>query len=175
MADKPKEKRGASTSGVVIQFFEHPSLPTGNDLEWALRAAEQLLARAEERRRHEHNRFFAVVSVMAGTIISLFASLVAVVEVITFSNAAMRIVVTTFPVAVSSVVLLLSARALRRYQQEGELDMTMRLATQISSMVGDAMLDVAAAENWSYLRVEAMKLRLSAFPLVDRPRRFGGW
>ncbi|MBQ0853392.1 hypothetical protein J8N05_35080 [Streptomyces sp. BH-SS-21] len=150
------------------------NLSDGEELERALRSAEHLLAQAEERKRHENNRTFATLSVIAGTVFSLAASLVAVAELITFSNTGSRVFATITPVVVSVSVIVTSVISLLRDRRELEDEYPMRLATQIASMVAETMLDVAEREDWSYFRLEVTKLRLSAFPLIDRPRNFGG-
>lgn len=161
---------GRSASGARGRAW---NLGTGEELEVALRAAERLLVQAGEQRRHEHNRRFTIISIIIGTILSLFASLVAVVEVSSFSSSGMRVTVTVFPVLAAAVILGISIVSLVKERSGSSLDPTLRLAVQIASMVGEAMVDVADREGWSYLRVESTKLRLAAFPLLDRPRLFG--
>jgi len=150
---------------------ERWKLASGDDLERALRAAEHLLAQAEERRRHEENRSFALTSVVIGVVLSLAASLVAVVKVFSFESVGGTVLATVFSILLSSVILTMSLRALLRQRHNNEGGHTLRLATEIAALVGEAMVDVADREKWSYLRLEATKMRLSAFPLLDRPHR----
>lgn len=134
-------------------------LSEGDDLENALHAAERLLAEAEERRRHEQNRTFAIVSIMVGVVLSLTASLIAIRYVFAF-----------VPVVASVLILALLVRALIVQRRRVALDYTLRLACQLASMIGESYLDVADREAWSYLRREATKLRLAAFPMYDSLR-----
>jgi Flp pilus assembly protein TadB len=132
-------------------------LSDGDDLENALHAAERLLAEAEERRRHEQNRTFATVSIIVGVILSLAASLIAVPAYI-FG---------LIPVVIGGAILVLLFRELLRQRQRMAHDFTLRLASQLAAMIGETYLELADREEWSYLRREATKLRLAAFPLYD--------
>jgi cation transport ATPase len=143
-------------------------LSTSEDLESTLKAAERLLRQAEERSRHEQNRTGAILSVMAATVLSLFAGILLAVQLLMYGSITQAFAAIISVVA-AIVVLGFSIRALLIQRQRVTLDFTLHLATQMSSMVSEALLDVADREKWSYLRLQSTKLRLSAFPLLDSP------
>jgi hypothetical protein len=150
-------------------------LSTGDDLESALRAAERLLQQAEDRRRHEQNRTFALLSGIAGTTLSLFGSLVVVVEFASFGSSEARALTALLSFLSAAVVISLMVRSLAIQRRRIAFDFTLTLAAQISAMVAEALVDVADREVWSYLRLQATKLRLSAFPLIGPSGRPGKW
>lgn len=145
-------------------------LSTGDDLENALRSAERLLAEAEERRRHEQNINYAIVSVMVATLLSLVASLVVISEVLSF-GAGTRILGAILSFAVAAAILIYLFFALQRHRSSIGSEFILRLAVQASSLVNAALVDVSEREKWSYLKLETAKIRLSAFPLLE-PDRF---
>jgi hypothetical protein len=144
-------------------------LSTGDDLENALRAAERLLHEAEERRRHEQNITYAIVSVIVATLLSLAASLVVVVEVVSFGQGA-RFLAATLSFIVAGAIFIYLFISLQRHRSSIGSDFILRLAVQASSMVNAALVDVSEREGWSYLRLETAKIRLSAFPLLEAER-----
>jgi hypothetical protein len=144
-------------------------MSTGEELESALRAAERLLHESEERRRHEQNITYAILSIIVAILLSLGASLVVVVEVASFGQTT-RFLAATVSFIVAGSVLLYLFVALQRHRSSIGSQFILRLATQASSLVTAALVDVAEREQWSYLRVEATKLRLSAFPLLESDR-----
>ncbi|MEU1587820.1 hypothetical protein [Micromonospora sp. NPDC005710] len=140
-------------------------MSSGDDLEGALRAAERLLVQAEERHRHGQNLTTAILSIMVGTALSFIASL----AFFGFGAGGVSTIV-GFLTAITTVgVLIITLRALMRQRQRMNLDYTLRIATQLSSMVDEALVDVAEREEWSYLRIDATKLRLAVFP-AHNPR-----
>ncbi len=149
---------------------EHWKLSSGEDLEIALRAAEDLLHRAEDTRRHEQNRGLGIWSLMVGTVLSLFASLLWVVDLLLVGDSWSRVLVAAVGTVVGVLVLLVLVRALILQRRRIFFDYQLRLASQISGMVNEAVVDVAEREGWSYLRLQTTKLRLSAFPLLDPDR-----
>src|SRR5690242_16894044 len=90
-------------------------LSTGDDLENALRSAERLLAEAEERRRHEQNITYAIVSVMVATLLSLVASLVVISEILSFGTGT-RVLGATLSFAVAALILVYLFYALQRHR-----------------------------------------------------------
>jgi hypothetical protein len=144
-------------------------LSTGDDLENTLRAAERLLHESEERRRHEQNVTHAIGSIIVATLLSLVASLVVVVDVVSFGQAA-RVLAGTVSFIVAGAVLLYLFIVLQRHRNSIGSEFILRLAVRASSLVTAALVDVSEREKWSYLRLEATKLRLSAFPLLGSDR-----
>ena len=163
---EPKPRGREHRKRVAKSRAEAWRLGGSEDLEMALEAAERLLHQAEERHRHEQNRSIAIISIIAGALLSLFASLVIVfqfVDYLTTGGGAVAVVSTV----VTSLVLVQSGFSLYRQRQRMQQDFTLRLATQLSAIIREAMVDIADREDWSYLRQEATKIRLSAFPLLD--------
>ncbi len=147
-------------------------LSSGDDLEVALRAAERLLQQAEERHRHEQNRGFALLSLLVAVGLSLVASLLIVVQVIQFRSSSAEVPVATGGVMVAAAGLLLLLRTLLNQRSRIRHDYTLRLATRLASMISESLVDVADRERWSYLRLQATKLRLSAFPMFDPSKEY---
>ena len=108
---------------------------------------------------------------MAGTALSVFASLFWVVDIATFGGGLTRIYAASLSLLAGLFVMSVLVRAIVRERRQGSFDYQWRLATQIASMVNEALVDVAERENWSYLRLETTKLRLSAFPQSDGRHR----
>jgi hypothetical protein len=156
-SDEPSRRDRAATAW---------KLSTGEDLENALRAAERLLAQAEERRRHEQNRTYAILSTMVAATLSLFASIFAATEFLAGGYVRAQQSAAFLTVLAVFAVLMLSIRALLRQRRQIDFDFTLRLAVELASMINEALLDVAEREKWSYLRLQATKLRLSGFPLI---------
>jgi hypothetical protein len=142
-------------------------LSDGADIEYALGAAEYLLWQAEERRRHEQNVRVGIWTTLAFVSLSLGSSVFALIQVVVFNHDAPEILAALAGVIVTSAVMVIIWRSLRRQQRRISLDYTLRIATQLSAMINEALVDVAEREKWSYLRLQATKLRLSAFPLHD--------
>jgi len=93
--------------------------------------------------------------------------LVVTIQYVTFSDSGGRIGATLLPALVGGFTLVLLVRALILQRRRMQMDYNLRLATRLSSLIDEALTDVAEREEWSYLRLEATRLRLSAFPLVD--------
>ncbi|GAA0353747.1 hypothetical protein [Micropruina glycogenica] len=151
-------------------------LATGEDLEHALRAAERLLAQAEGRQQHAQNRSFAIVSLIVGAALSMLASMFLVVQFMyreaDFQYTALAIPFTLLP-AVG--VLLYWFRLFLAHKRQTEEDATVELAAELASLVGEVMNDVAQREAWSYMRIKATQLRLSAFPMPRFFSESGRW
>ena len=159
VSEFPRRKRSDATSAWNIG--------NGEDLELALRAAERLLSYAEERMRHEQNRTFAIISVITGTTLSLIASLIAVFEFANYGSLS-RVSLGALITSIGSfVILAFMVRALYVHRRRATLDRTLQIAAQLSSIVSEALITIAERENWSYLRLQSTKLRLSVFPLID--------
>jgi uncharacterized membrane protein required for colicin V production len=150
-------------------------LGSGEDLEHALRAAERLLSEAETRHRHQQSITHGLLSIVAGLVLSLIASLVIFSQYFEYGNGNTSRAAASFVSALATfAVLTVSVRALIRYRQRAELDYTIHLSVQMATMIDEAFVDIAEREQWSYLRVEATKLRLSAFPALKPSRYYGG-
>lgn len=134
-------------------------LSTTEDVERALSAAERLLRQGEERRRHLQNRTFAMLSLIFGLSLSLFASLLA-----------SSLAASAATLMIGTGVLAFALRELLRLRQIAKYDRTLQLATELAAIAREAFLEVAEREHWSYVRVESTKLRLSAFPIQARSR-----
>ena len=146
------------------------NLSSGEDLEHALRAAERMLQQSEARRRHEQNRTFALVSIVLGTTLSLVASLVVIIQFVTFGTATAKVATALIPALASFLVVASLLRALIKQIKKAGLDYLLDIAMQLSGMIDEALIDVAEREEWSYMRIQATKLRLSAFPLREDRR-----
>jgi hypothetical protein len=138
-------------------------LSTSEDFELVLQAAERLLRQAEERKRHEDNKAFTLVSILIGVSLSFIASFVTLFR---FVNLAYVI-----PAIAAAIIMVLLGVALVNQRRRDPAGYVLRLATQLASMASEVLLDVAERERWSYVRLEAAKLRLSAFPILNVPER----
>jgi hypothetical protein len=115
-----------------------------------------------------------MLSVIAGLVLSFIASVVVFSQVFGY-NVHIPQAATSFVSALATLpVLILTIRALIRERQRAELDYTIHLAVKMASMIDEALVDIADREKWSYLRIEATKLRLSAFPALKTSRYYGG-
>lgn len=148
--------RGARTNGTSNPWG---SPATGDELELALRAAEQMLVAADERHRHAQNRAAAAISIL----ISMALVTAGTAYSIGFTGGYIGAILT---LVVSALVSFVTLGALVRDRQRHLADNTLRLATEIATLVGDVMAEIARREGWSYLRRESTMLRLSAFPLL---------
>src|SRR3954469_25139662 len=118
-------------------------LSTTQDLETALDAAERLLRRAEEQRRHAENRTFGLLSGLAATALSLFASILLVVEFSAFSQASARFFVGALSITVSLAIIGGMGWGLYSQLKDDSPAYTRELATELAAQVEAAMLDVA--------------------------------
>ncbi|MFB8279533.1 hypothetical protein [Nocardia colli] len=147
-----------------VRDIRRHQLSDGKDLEKALEAAERLLAQAEERHRHEQNRTFTIWSLIVGVVISMGASLIAI-----RSFYALEIV--TIPIGICMVLLMILFFWLSIQKKRMEYDFRLTHASRLAALINEAYLEVSQREEWSYLRREATRIRLSAFPLVDSDER----
>lgn len=147
-------------------------LSTGDDIETALRAAERLLQQAEDRRRHEQNVRIGILSIAIVTFLSLIASILVTVQALEFGHTVIEVGAAVVGVVITICVLAGLAAAIVRQRRRVAFDYAHRLATQLSSMITEAVVDVAERERWSYLRLQSTRLRLSAFPLFDPAREY---
>lgn len=136
---------------------ERPHHATGNDVERALGAAEKLLAEGADESRHLQTLRFAAVSFLIVTLLSIGGLAIGFVR-----SQALALLGVAFGLGIPAAVLLLRL-ALRRTRSQST-----ELASEIAAMVGEVITDVAAREAWSQLRIDSCRLRLSAFPIVDR-------
>jgi hypothetical protein len=146
----------------------------GEDIELALRAAEGLAAEADLAERQDN---------MAGTLAIVATAVILSAAVLTAGLLSDHVGTVSFKVFVAiAAFILLGAFAascrwiLRTHNRRKSPDLRLRLALDIVGIVREVILVVAERENWSYIRLEATKLRISAFPLaapVGRERQ--GW
>ena len=142
-------------------------LGSGDDIELTLSAAERLLGHAEERRRHAQNRTFAVGSLAFGTTLSAFVSALALAESISYGFFGFAAVGAILSLLVGFLVAAVAARWIVRQRYVARFDYSLRLAAEMAGLVGELYGAIAEKEDWSYLRVQSTRLRLSVFPLVD--------
>ena len=116
---------------------------------------------------HEQTVRAGLLAIMIFVGISLVSSIIAFAQVVQFQRQYVAMLGTLGGVVITSVVLVIVVRAWQRQRRRMTLDYTHRIATQLSSMINEALVDVAERDNWSYLRLQATRLRLSAFPLYD--------
>jgi hypothetical protein len=137
---------------------------SGEDVEAALRVAEGIAAEADLAARQDAmDRIWASV---AGAVTLAAAALTAAVLGDHVGTAWFR-----WFVAVATAGLLGALAAswwsiLRLHSRRRSTGARMDLAKDIVGMLREVTLDVAERERWSYIRLEAVKLRLSAFPLA---------
>lgn len=142
---------------------------TGDDIELALRAAEGLAAEADlAERQASMTRSWASV----GTAVLLATS------ALTIGMLTGHIGTVGFRVfaAVATVFLLTAAAScwwwiLRADYRQKSSNLRLSLAQEIVGIVREVMLDVSQREHWSYIRLEATRLRISAFPPAAAPIR----
>ena len=142
---------------------------TGDDIELALRAAESLAAEAGlAERQASMSRFWASV----GTAV-LLASSALTVGMLTahIGTVGFRIFA-----AIATVILLIAATScwwwiLRTDYRQKSFNLRLSLAQEIVGIVREVILDVSQREHWSYIRLEATRLRISAFPPAANPLR----
>jgi hypothetical protein len=153
---------------------ERPQV-TGEDIEFALNAAEGLAAEAD-RAEHQANttRFWASV---ATALLLALSALTAGTLTGHVGTAGFRVLA-----AVATVILLTAAASswwwiLRADYRRKSSNLRLSLAQDIVGIVREVMLDVAEREQWSYMRLEATRLRVSAFPPsavpISKARRSG--
>ncbi|MEV6527950.1 hypothetical protein AB0M43_39120 [Longispora sp. NPDC051575] len=142
-------------------------LSSGADVDEALHAAERLLAAAKDRHRHAQNTTFAIWSGVAGAMLSFAASLYFLPLLL--DSRGLATVGAWASLAVTASIVLVLLRELWGQRRRASFDHSLMLAHHIASMINEAVNDVADREGWSYLRLQTIKLRLSAFPLSDSP------
>ena len=137
-------------------------LITGEDIEFALRAAENLASEADLAVRQDK---IARVWASMATVVILSAS------ALTGGLLSDRIGTIGFRVfaAIAAFILLGGLAAcwwwiLRTHNRRNSPYLRLSLASDIVGIVREVMLEVAERERWSYIRLEATKLRVSAFP-----------
>jgi hypothetical protein len=142
--------------------LEQLSTVTGEDVEFALQAAERLLAGAERSRRRES--LTSLCGIIATVLIAASSALMAALLSDHVGTTAFKILVGIAAYAFLITVPIcwvLVRRARRRYRSAYS---RLSLAQDIAAMLGEVVSSVAEREHWSYVRLEATKLRLSAFP-----------
>jgi len=136
---------------------------SGEELEIALKAAEQLLAQGEEARRHAQNVRLAAVSLFLLTIASVAGIVIAIVE----SARTGGIIGLGFLLCAATPVLAYLLRLMNDVDSSAAA-LHRDAATDIAGMVREVFLDVAERERWSRVRLESTRIRLAAFPLRER-------
>jgi hypothetical protein len=137
---------------------------TGEDVEAALRVAEGIAAEADLAARQDAmDRIWASI---AGAVALSAAALTVALLGDHVGTAWFR-----WFVAIATAGLLGALAAswwsiVRLHARRRSLRARTDLAKDIVGMLREVTLDVAERERWSYIRLEAMKLRLSAFPLT---------
>jgi len=150
---RPPAKRGQT---------ERWRLASGDDVEACLVAAERLLAQAYEGQRHEQNVRIATGSLAFVTLGSLAGLAFAFAQ--PDGVGSLATVLTGSATTIGTVALFMRLAVPRRRSRRAQ-HVQLVLAQDLASMVGNVFLDVANREHWSVFRMEAYKLRLSAFPL----------
>lgn len=146
-----------------VRRIRRAQLSDGKDLEKALEAAERMLASAEERHRHEQNRTFTIWSLIVGVVISLAASLIAV-------RSFYGLIFSIIPIVVCSILLAILFSWLLVQRRRSRYDFRLGHASRLAALINESYLEVSDREQWSYLRREATRIRLSTFPLHDSAR-----
>lgn len=156
----PDEKQSSFETGGAI---EERSGITGEDIEFALQAAEGLLAEVELARRQESLTrlgasiacaFMVASSALTGALLFDHHSNIGFIVLV---SAATAVFLAMLP-AIWYWVQLTRRRSRSSYLRLG-------IAKDIAEMLGQVVTSVAEREKWSYVRLEATKLRLSVFPL----------
>lgn len=146
----------------TLSPVKEPPLVTGEDIELALRAAESLAAEADlVDHQDDITRIWAS---MATAVILSAAALTAAL----LSDHIKAVGVRVFGI-IAVVILLGSVAAFlwwlaRASFKPKSSQLRLSLAQDIVGIVREVMLDVAEREGWSYLRLQATKNRISAFP-----------
>jgi hypothetical protein len=137
-------------------------------VEFTLAAAERLLAQAAE----DASRL-ARARVVASALIFAAACVVVGFVALAPKPGALREFVALAVVVVLAVPLVLGLWRLAATTGRAFDPQKLRLATDLAALVSAVYLDVAEREQWSYVRLQATKLRLSTFPLsasTHKPR-----
>jgi hypothetical protein len=133
------------------------SQTTGEDVDRALKVAEFLMSEGHHESRHLQNLRFGAVSFLIITLLSIGGLAVGFIR---YEAAALLVV--AFLVGGPALVALLRL-AVRPTRATSTI-----IAAEIAAMIGELLTEVAGREQWSHLRLESTRLRLSRFPLVDR-------
>jgi hypothetical protein len=164
----PNESPGQGVNEITrirkMQFSD------GNDLEKTLEAAERMLAEADAHHRHEQNRTFAACSMAVVVITALAVSLFVFYNCYWMSHYFAPIAASLVSVA-SLILTIVYFRVENR--RNIQYDFRMRLVGRLVGLINESYLEVAEREQWSYLRREATKIRLSIFPLESPRTNFG--
>jgi hypothetical protein len=142
---------------------------TGDDIEHALRAAESLAAEADlEERQATVTRFWATVGNALLLAVSVLTAGLAIGHV---GSGGFRV----FAGVAAAILLAAAASCWRWILQAGyrqkSANLRRGLAQEIAGMVREVILDVSQRERWSYIRLEATRLRISAFAPSSAPVR----
>jgi hypothetical protein len=160
----PSRRRRASWSPAESARVDIASVKaSGAELETALTAAERLLLQGQEDKRHAQNVRFAAVSLFLLTVASLAGIIIAVVE-----SARTGGLIALVVLCGAALPVLFYMLRLLRESGGRESSVHVDVAIEIASMVREVFLEVAAREQWSRMRIESTRLRLSVFPLRSR-------
>lgn len=141
------------------------NLASSTDIDRALRAAEGLLGQAQEATRHEQNIRLTLFSLLGATVISLIGSLTVVFSRGFHSLGYFLTVLSTLGLGAATIVIALTLRR-RLILFTTRRDYRLSIACDIAHLVDDVYIEVGEEEKWSYLHLESIRLRLSAFPLL---------
>jgi hypothetical protein len=141
---------------------------TGEDIEFALRAAEGLAAEADVAERQD--KMARVWASMATAVILSASALTAGLLSDRVGTVGFRVLV-----AIATFILLGGLAAgwwwiLGTHYKRQSSYLRLSLAVDIVGIVREVMLEVAERERWSYIRLQATKLRISAFPPANPVR-----
>ena len=163
MSPSSRRRRASWSPAESVRVDVASLKASGAELETALTAAERLLLQGQEDKRHAQNVRFAAVSLLLLTVASLAGIIIAVVESARTGGLIALLVLcgAAFPVSVYLLRLL-------RESGDTESSVHVEVAIEIAGMVREVFLEVAAREQWSRMRTESTRLRLSAFPLRSR-------
>jgi hypothetical protein len=159
--DRSNSDATSGDSSMRSSAKEH-SFVTGEDIEFALRAAEGLAAEADLAERQDR---IARVWVGMATVVILSAS------ALTAGLLSGHVGTVGFRVFVSIATFILLGGLsagwwwiLGTHSRGRSSYLRLSLAVDIVGIVREVMLEVAERERWSYVRLQATKLRVSAFP-----------
>jgi len=156
-----RKGRRTSWSPPADHKLESLTPSSGEELEQSLSAAELLLREALAERRHAQNRRAGAIALLL-TVVSSLGVLLAVMQSAGFGRGIGALLTL---LGASALVPLARFLLVRSTEPESS---RLRVALQLAAMIGDVFPEIARRERWSYFRVEATRLRLSAFPLDPR-------
>ena len=157
-----EERSAATGEHVEDNQAERRSTVTGADIEMALRAADGLIAEDRLLRRQE-----ALTRLYASIAIALILAASSITEALLSEHLGTTAFKVFVGIATFAILATLptSLWVLRTRNRSRSAYLRLGVAQDITAMLDEVVLSVAEREHWSYVRLEATKLRLSAFPL----------